>query len=96
MAHGLARWRLACAWVQLRHCMFNWTLALTRTEMHGVGFCRSSKDHLKQHRLPLFFFLFVYYAAAAAHSRFCTTKNKHENSNSGLRTLSYSLHNRPR
>lgn len=41
--------RLACAWVQLRHCMFNWTLALARTEMHGVGSCRSSKDDFKQH-----------------------------------------------
>lgn len=30
MAHGLAG---SWAWVQLRHCMFNWTLALARTQM---------------------------------------------------------------
>lgn len=43
--------------VQLRHCMFNWTLALTRTEMHGVGICRSSKDSVKEQRLCVFFSL---------------------------------------
>lgn len=91
--------------VQLRHCMFNWTLALTRTEMHGVGICRSSKDRVKEQRLcVLFLSVFDPFSLARQHnvctrySRlfFFTTENKHENSNSGLRDLSYSLHNRPR
>lgn len=84
-AHGLAA---CCAWVQLRHCMFNWTLALTRTEMHGVGSCRSSKDDFKQHRL--FFFLCSFITRLQQHiPGFVRQKknNKHENSNSGLRDL---------
>lgn len=85
-----------CAWVQLRHCMFNWTLALTRAEMHGVGFCRSSKDHINQHRL--FFFFLVRLRGSSSTFQVLHDKkiNKHENSNSGLRTLSYSLHDGPR
>lgn len=74
MAHGLAAF---CAWVQLRHCMFNWTLALTRTEMHGVGSCRSSKDHFKQHRLfPSLFLLCFITRQQSASQVLCTTENK--------------------
>lgn len=81
--------------MQLRHCMFNWTLALPRTEMHRVGICRSSKDHIRRTLLLLLSSrLTCSSGGTALYSRFCATENKHENSNSGLRDLSYSLHNR--
>lgn len=92
MAHGRAA---CCAWVQLRHCMFNWTLALARTEMHGVGSCRSSKDDFKQHRILRPFFLLFF---TRQQTTFQVCARKKINTRTIIRAfaaLSYSLQVRP-
>jgi hypothetical protein len=83
--HGQAACLCLGAWVQLRHCMFNWTLALTQTEMHRVGICRSSKDHIQG--LPCLLFLSFFSLLQRQHNVFQVLHEKEKNTRTLIRAF---------